>query len=151
MAVTLRTVINRVLTAVGEAPVGASVSDLTPLPLPLKVLEFINQIKEEIEDATYWRALRQTFTVTVPIASGYPNSPTAIAGTDERSRVIRVPEAEAGQLVPLVFDITNASTTPVPLGEIAVGELIYRLLSDGSSGGASTVQPSYFAVDMSNS
>lgn len=151
MASTLRTVINRVLTAIGEATVGNTVTDLTPLPLPMKVLEFINQIKEEIEDATYWRALRQTFTVSVPAYSGtFPNPPTPIVGTDERARVIRVPEPEAGQLVPLVFDITVPSA-PVPLGEIPNAELVYRIMSDGNSTGSTTVQPSYYSIDMSSS
>ena len=135
---TLRTVINRVLTAVGETPVAAIVTDLTTL-VQLKALEFINQIKEEIEEASQWRSLRQTFAVTVA-----PNTnSTAIAGTDERARVIRIPAPQAGQLVPLVFDVT-AANNQIALFEIPLAELLYRVKQDS---GQTVVQPDRFAVD----
>lgn len=140
MATTLRVVLNRVLTATGSPPVPATTMTLTDT-LSLKALEFLNQFKEEIEDTSYWRALRQT--ITVPIASGTNNAP--IAGTDERARVIRVPAPQAGQLAPLVFDIT-ATNNPVQLGEIALAELLYRNMSDPV--GTTQTNPSYFAIDV---
>lgn len=142
MATTLRVVLNRVLTATGSSPIPALTTTLTD-SLSLKALEFLNQFKEEIEDATYWRALRQTFTVN--ITANTNNAP--ITGADERARVIRVPAPQAGQLVPLVFDIT-ASNNPYQLAEIPLSELLYRNLSDPA--GTTMLNETYFAIDVQN-
>lgn len=142
MATTLRVVLNRVLTATGSPQIPSTTTTLTD-SLSLKLLEFLNQFKEEIEDATYWRALRQTFTIN--IAAGSNSAP--ITGADERARVIRVPAPQAGQLVPLVFDIT-AANNPFQLGEIAFSELLYRNMSDPA--GTTQANESYFAIDVSN-
>lgn len=133
---------NRVLTAIGETPVNAATTTIADT-LQLKALEFINQIKEEIEDASYWRALRQRLTVTVLL-----NTNTAvISGTDERARVIRQPEATIGQLVPLVFDVT-AANNPAALQEIPLNELLYLTEQGGTN--TTTVQPDRFAIDVSS-
>lgn len=142
MAVTtLRTTLNRVLTAIGETTIAAATTTIADA-LPLKLLEFANEFKEEIEDATYWRALRQTISVTVTANTNN----AGITGTDGRARVIRVPAQQAGQLVPLVFDVT-VPTNPIQLIEMPLAELLYRTTSDGT--GVTTVQPDHFAVDVS--
>lgn len=141
-ATTLRTILNRVLTAVGETPVDVLITNITDI-LQLKILEFLNQFKEEMEDATYWRTLRQSISNTV-LAN---TNNIAIAGTDERARVIRAYSEQAGVLVPLVFDIT-ASNNPIPLLELPLDELLYRYYTDAS--GTTTVQPSYFSIDVSS-
>lgn len=140
MATTVRTVLNRALTALGETQLDGTATSVIGA-LPLKLLEFLNQFKEEIEDATYWRALRQQLSVTI---SATTNN-AVISGTDERARVVRVAEPQAGRLVPLVFDVT-ASNNPIPLIEIPLAELLYRAAQDPV--GTYTVEPSYFAVDV---
>jgi hypothetical protein len=142
MATTLRVVLNRVLTATGSPQIPSTTTTLTD-SLSLKALEFLNQFKEEIEDASYWRALRQVYTVN--ITANTNNAP--ITGADERARVVRAPAPQAGQLAPLVFDVT-APNNPIQLGEIPLSELLYRAASDAV--GTVQTNSSYFAVDIQN-
>lgn len=142
MAISLRTALNRVLTAIGEPLIPPTTTTIAD-PLQLKLLEFLNQFKEEIEDASYWRALRQTITVTVAANT----NTAAIPGTDERARVVRVPEPQAGQLVPLVFDITD-SNNPIPLFEVPLNEIQY--LNAANAPLFATVQPDRFAMDVAS-
>src|SRR6266404_1427225 len=140
-ATTLRVVLNRVLTAIGESKIDAAVATITDT-LALKALEFLNQIKEEIEEATLWRSLRQYLTFTI-----LANTTNAvISRTYERPRVVRVAERQIGKLVPLVFDITDP-TNPVQLQERPLAELLFLLTQAGTN--TTTVQPDRFAVDVS--
>lgn len=137
---TVRTILNRVLTATGGTAIGSSVLDITD-SYQLMLLEFLNQFKEEIEGAHQWRSLITTISSTV-ISSG--TNSTLIAGTNERSRLVRVPSTDANQFVPLVFDITTAAY-PIQLIEMDLQELRFHVLQDSTA--ASTTQPSYFAID----
>lgn len=105
----------------------------------LMLLEFLNEFKEEIEEAHQWRTLIQTLPVT--ISAGTVSQ--LIAGTNERSRLVRIPDTNSNQFVPLVFDITTANN-PIPLIEMDLAEVLYRTQQD--NGFAQTVQPSYFAI-----
>lgn len=136
---TVRTVLNRVLIATGGTQIDPTVLDITDADTLLK-LEFLNQIKEEIEDAHLWRALRQNISVSVV---GGTNS-IALTGSNGRSRVWRIPSPDAQRFVPAVFDNTDPKN-PINLIEMPLAELQYRTTQDGS--GYTTVQPSYFAVD----
>lgn len=136
---TVRTVLNRVLTATGNAAIGSAITTIAD-PYQLMLLEFLNQFKEEIEGAHQWRSLVQTLPVT--IASG--TNSQLIASTNERSRLVRVPDPQGNQFVPLVFDIT-VTAYPIPLIEMEMQEIRYRILQDSTAN--QTTQPSYFALD----
>lgn len=138
MATSLRTVLNRALVAIGEATIDPAATVLST-STQLKLLEFCNQIKEEIEAAGHWRSLRQTITVTVTANS----TSASVVGSNERARLIRVPATQVDRFVPLVFDIT-APTNPIQLTEMDLSELQYRQIQDGTQTVA--VQPSYFAL-----
>lgn len=136
---TVRTVLNRVLTATGNAAIGSAITTIAD-PYQLMLLEFLNQFKEEIEGAHQWRSLVQTLPVT--ISSG--TNSQLIASTNERSRLVRVPDPQGNQFVPLVFDIT-VTAYPIPLIEMEMQEIRYRILQDSTAN--QTTQPSYFALD----
>lgn len=157
---TLVTVLNRVLTSLREPAIGNTVTDIID-PYQLVLLEFFNQIREEVEDACNWRAIWQTFTVTIP-ANGYF---VTIPGSNERSRVIRVPVIGGGsmdvaglsgapvsgsdRLVPLVFDVTTPSQTGnFPLDEMPLASLQYMVTATNTQ---SVSQPQAFAFGAGNS
>lgn len=137
---TYRQALNRVLEKLGEDTVLDAVSTLTE-DYHILVGSFLNDVKEEIEDAHNWRALRQFINVTITADT----SSATITGANERSRVVRIFQAEAGGSVPLVFDTTSASDV-APLTEIDLAELIYRDTVDPDGRG----DPVYFAVDNSS-
>jgi hypothetical protein len=129
-------------------------------PYQLLVLEFFNQVKQEVEDATNWRALYQTGNVTIPNGGYYGT----ITGTNERSRVVRAPIKGAGMsqagympslmaadnIVALVFDVTSPSTQgQFPLLEIPLHQLLYRFTN--SNGTLTQMQtPEFFAMGAGN-
>lgn len=139
MAVTFREMINRVLRTVAEDEINSLVTTLSD-PYQILVATFVNQIKEEIEDAHNWRSLRQTFSVTV--LSG--QSSAVITGANERSRVFRIQDQENGQFVPLCFDLTDANS-PIQLIEMPLAQLVYNDVINTST----VTAPSFFAVDNS--
>jgi len=120
MAMTFRDVINRVLRTIAEDPIDPAATELSDDYHKL-VATFVNQIKEEIEEAHNWRVLWQTFTVTV--LAGQPSA--VITGASDRARVVRVAQADSGVYVPLVFDVT-VPTNPAPLQEIDLAMDIYK-------------------------
>lgn len=140
MATTYLQAINRVLERIGEEQVSAAATSLTEV-YELLVGSCLNDIKEQIEDAHNWRALRQTLTVTIPA-----NSQSAtITEANERSRVVRIAQQNQAEFIPLVFDITDANE-PDPLQEMDLAELIYRDTIDPDV----RQEPTYFAVDNSS-
>lgn len=140
MAVTFRTMMNRVLRAVGEEEVDAIAASLTSDYHKL-VASFVNMIKEEIEAAHNWRSLRVTNTVSVTAAT----SAADIAWGNERSRVYRVQDAESGEFKALAFDTTVASN-PIPLQEMSMARLLYNDTINTSP----VSEPSFFAVDSTS-
>ncbi len=139
MAVTYRDLINRVLRAVSEAEIDATVDSLEDDYHRL-VGVFVNMIKEEIEAATQWRALTQelTATITATTKSG------AITGANERSTVLYIDQAANGYSIPLVFDTTDANN-PIPLRELQLAEMLYRQKLESTNTVSSA--PVWFAVD----
>jgi hypothetical protein len=136
MAVTVRTLLNYVLRTVAETEVEASDAMLTSSYQKL-VLTFLNQIKEEVEDAHNWRDL---YTVhSAALTAGQYTA--AITGANERSRLART-NTDYG-LVPVVFDIT-IPTTPLPLIEVPLTQLRYMIAQDPVS---TTTAPAYFAIE----
>jgi hypothetical protein len=138
---TVRTVLNRVLSATGGAAIAVGTGSPLTDSYQLMLLEFLNEFKEEIEEAHQWRSLVQdNLPVTINANSNY----ALIANTNERSRLVRVPDTDSGEFVALVFDVT-VPAYPIPLIEMDLQELKYRVTMDSTS--ASTTQPSYFAID----
>lgn len=133
---TFRQVINRVLRTIAEDGVSSSEAQLTDTYHQL-IATFVNQIKEEIEDAHNWRSLRQNHTAT--IAAG--TSEGTIVGANDRSRVLRIADQENGQFVPVVFDITDP-TEPIPLREMDLSEQRFRDIEDTET----AAEPYAFAV-----
>lgn len=140
MATTVLEALNEVLVKIGEDEVSNAATSLTET-YELLVLSFLNDIKEEIEDAHNWRALRQTVSVTISAN----NQSATITEANERSRVVRIYQQNAHTEVPLVFDITDASN-PDRLIEMDLAELIYRDTIDPDV----RQEPQYFALDNSS-
>lgn len=132
---TYRVILNRVLRAVGEDEIDSSETELTTDYHKL-IGELVNQFKDEIEDSHQWRDLQQTHTASI---TGGTQIATVVNATD-RSRLMRA-RSECGP-VPVVFDVTTASN-PIPLTEVPLAELEYRIASD-YPGTAS--EPSVFAL-----
>ena len=139
MATTYKQVINKVLVRIGEEEINSAITTLTDT-YHLLLGSIVNDIKEQIEDAHNWRALRQYINVTI---SANAVSGT-ITGANERSRIIRIQQANRG-IIPIVFDITDSSN-PEPLTEIDLSELLYRDAVDPDQRN----NPCYFAVDNSS-
>ena len=136
MAVTFKQLLNRALRITGEAEIASGTTEISDTE-HLLVAEMANQIKEEVEAAHNWRALRQT--VTVALASVNTNT---ISEANERSRIVRIQEPFRGREVALCWDVTDSSN-PFPLKELDLAELLYRREMDPNS----SQDPAYFALD----
>ena len=137
MATTYLQAINRVLEKIGETQISAATTSLTET-YDLLVGSFVQDIKEQVEGAHNWRALRQT--VTAVVAANAQSQP--ITEANERSRVVRIMQQNNPAPIPLVFDITDTND-PTPLIEIDLAELIYRDTMDDDVRN----EPQYFALD----
>lgn len=137
MAVTFKQLLNRALRITGEDEIDSGTTQVTDKQ-QLLVAEMANQIKEEVEAATNWRALRQTVTVAL---AGSANSGT-ITEANEKSRVVRLQDNLRRRVIPLVFDITDTSN-PHPLKELDIADLLYRR----KMATATESDPSFFALD----
>jgi hypothetical protein len=139
MATTYLQALNRVLELIGEDAVPSAATSLTQ-DYHILVGAFMNDIKEQVEDAHNWRSLRQT-TVTTVAANA---ASATITGANERSRLVRIYQATAHAVVPLVFDTTDAGD-PDPLREMDLSEVIYRDTVDPDV----RQDPCFFALDNS--
>lgn len=106
MATTWLQLLNKVLRPLGEDEIADGTTELSD-PYHQLVSNFANQIKEEIEDAHNWRALRTEYTVTVPI-NQMETAITSPSAPNERCRVLREQCSNSGRLLPLCFDTTDA-------------------------------------------
>lgn len=136
---TFRSVINEVLGVLSEDEIDPSATELTSDYHKL-VAHFVNQIKEEIEDAHNWSVLWTDIQVSV-----LGETDTAdITGANQRSRLVRVQQSNAFTDAALVFDITVPANTR-QLIEIDYSELMYRKRVNGET---SIEAPVYFATKM---
>lgn len=140
MATTFGQLISRVLRKLGENELNGSQTALTEDYEKL-VADYINDVKEEVEDAHNWRALRQT--VSPVVLAGTQS--IAITEANERSRLVRIWQNDAYAEVPLAFDVTDADN-PTRLLELDLAELIYRDTIDTTT----RQDPAYFALDNSS-
>lgn len=132
---TFRSIINTVLRTIGETQIDDAETEITDTYQKL-VATFVNQVKEEVEDAHNWRDLQNehTCSITANTSSG------VIVDADPRSRVARAKAED--RYVPLVFDVTTASN-PVPLIERPLTEILYRIATDYPG---TATEPCFFAV-----
>lgn len=133
---TYRQILNKVLRVVGEDEVEDIATELDDDYHKL-VGSFVNMIKEEVENAIPWRTLWHTENVSVTAGQ----SSGSISDTNETSQLVRVQNARYGQLLPLVFDVTDTSN-PIPLKELSLAEMLYRQSVDSTTG-----VPYFFALD----
>lgn len=140
MATTYKQALNRVLEIIGEDQVTDAATELTS-DYHLLIGALMNDVKEQVEDAHNWRALRTTTSVVVSAN----NQSTALTGANERSRLVRIYQQHLGGYIPLVFDVTD-SNDPDPLVEIDLSEIIYRDTIDPNT----RQEPNYFALDNSS-
>ena len=103
MATTFLQLTNRVLQTIGEDEIDSTATEIVD-PYQKLVATYVNQIKEEVEDAHNWRKLIQTVTVTILAGA----ETATITGTNERSRLYRDGSNYARGHVPLVTDVTTA-------------------------------------------
>ena len=139
MAARFRDVMNRVLRNLGEAQIGPAATELTS-SYHLLVAGFLNLIKSEIEEAAQWRVLQREVTFTIN-----PGENVALAAdTNERSRLVRIPDQERGEFVPLVFDITDPTNSQQMI-EVDKARLQYLIRQE--SPGYSETLSTYFVMD----
>lgn len=138
MAVTYRQMINRTLSILTEDEVSDTATELSTQYHKL-VGQFVNQIKEEVEDSTNWRKLRHVETVTVLAG----DTTVTVPNTNERSRLYREHNELAGRERPLVFDITNPNS-PFPIEERDLPTLLYQRTLDP---GATNTFFVWFSID----
>jgi hypothetical protein len=142
---TYRQTINRVLRNLGEAEIEAATTTLAIDGFPALVGQWVNIIKNELEDATNWRVLQDLDTATV-LAN---TSSIALDNATQRSRVVRLSQAEHyGGARAMCLDITDTSNPEVVL-EMDLIEVKMRLQLNPTS--RATTSPSYFAVSQSAS
>ena len=139
MAVTFKQLINRALRLAQEPEIGASVTSVMDSE-HLMFAEHANEIKEEVEAAHNWRALRQMVTVSLASVDN-----AQVTEANERSRIIRIQDPLRGCEVPLAFDVTDASN-PTRLVELDLADLLYRREMDPNT----TSDPWAFALDNSS-
>ncbi len=132
---------NRVLRKLGEPEINGSHGLLVD-DYEILVGDIINDVKDEVENAFQWRALRQIVTVNIAADAISAN----IVEADEQTRLIRNYQQNRVGYLPLVFDITNTDD-PDPLREMDLSELLYR---DAIDPDERTEWPSFFALDNSS-
>lgn len=125
MSMTFRQCLNSVLQTIGSPQVPATQTTVTDT-YQLQVAMFLNQIREEVEDAWNWRALWVTYNIDY-LAN---NSTQAIVDTvtgavpNTRSRTVRMQDKRVGKEVALCFDVTTFGI-PFPLEEMTKASIIY--------------------------
>lgn len=138
MATTYRQLLNRVLLRLGNDEVPDLTTSLTDTHHRL-IGNFLNDVKEEAE-ALNWRALRQTLPVTVLASTNV----ATVIGANERSRMLRIQDADTATVAALAYDVTTASA-PYALMEMDLAVLLHLATINTQTAS----QPSYFAVDNS--
>lgn len=139
MATTILQAVNRVLRLIGEDEVTNAATSLTQ-EYPLLVLAYMNEIKDQIEEAHNWRALRSTQTTTILAQA----QSATITGATESSRLVRIYQGNRAGQIPLVFDMSDTSN-PDPLIEMDLAEIIYRDAINPNQYN----EPTFFALDNS--
>lgn len=135
---TFRQALNRVLEVLAEDQIS---SDSSPLSeYQTLVANFMNQIKEEIEDAHNWRSLRTSHTATIT-ADTFTGD---ITNATERSRLVRILQQDRDHIIPLVWDVTDPTEVDY-ITEMDLAELLMRQQIDPDNT-VTNGSPSHFAI-----
>ena len=130
---TFRTILNNVLTNIGETTVPAASAALSDT-YQLQVANFINKFKEEVENAGRWRAHWLTMNIAYLANVNTQQIKDSVSGAyaTSRSKLVRMMDPRMGRELGLVFDITSFGI-PFPLYEVPMATLIYQntLLNQG--------------------
>lgn len=125
MAATFRQIVNNVLINIGETTIPAINTTITDT-YQLQVANFVNHIKEEVENSNTWTSLWTPYNVAYTggnvtqqiidnVTSAKPNS---------GCRVVRRMDPHMQKEVALCFDLTSFAT-PFPLNEYPLADIIY--------------------------
>jgi hypothetical protein len=117
---TFRQVMNRVLTNLTEDEISGSTTEITDTYGRL-VRNFINHIKEEMEDAHQWRGLQTEIDVSVPASAESAD----VTGAGDRARLVRQFDSRYQGEIPMVFNVTDADD-PFTMVELDLQELRRR-------------------------
>jgi hypothetical protein len=138
--------LNRVLSNISEEELDSGETELTDTYHKL-IRNFINTIKEEIEDSHNWSCMRRTCTSTVTGGNGYSsNFQYAAADIPSNSRLARMPIPTAGCYKNLMFDVTD-SGDEYRMIEMDLKEIVDRLVLNDEQ----VAEPAHFALDPSAS
>lgn len=129
MAATFRQILQNVMTNIGQ---GAAVIPGVGNPITdtyqLMICNFINHIKEEVENAANWRCLWVTYNVAYVAGNTSQQIIDATQGTGaspgSTSRVARMYNKRFGREVALCFDTTTFGI-PFVQGEMPLADIIY--------------------------
>lgn len=125
MAMTFRQMMNSVLGSIGSAQIPAANTTITDT-YQLQVATFLNQIREEVEDAWNWRALWVTYNINYlqnNVTQAIVDSATGVV-PNTRSRTVRMTDKRVGKEVALCFDVTTFGI-PFPLEEMTKASILY--------------------------
>ena len=125
MAMTFRQMVNSVLGSIGSTQIPSTNTTITDT-YQLQVATFVNQIREEVEDAWNWRALWVTYNVNYLANNSTQAIVDSVSGAvpNTRSRTVRMQDKRVGREVALCFDVTTFGI-PFPLEEMAKARLLY--------------------------
>jgi hypothetical protein len=126
MAATFRQIVNNVLQNIGSTPIPATSTFVTDT-YQLQVCNFVNHIKEEVEDAAQWSALWTLFNINYlqgNLTQQIVDQTIAGKQANSRSYFARMYNRRFGREVPLCFNVTTFGI-PFLVGEMPLADLIY--------------------------
>jgi hypothetical protein len=123
---TFRQIVNDVLRNIGESTIPDAQTAVTDT-YQLQICNFVNHIKEEVEDGGRWRPLWQTINIAyqASVTTQQIKDSVTNAYATSRSRLVRMMNPAFGREVGLVFD-TSSFPIPYKLNEIPKADIIYR-------------------------
>jgi len=116
---------NSVLTTIGSTTIPATNTTITDT-YQLQVATFLNQIREEVEDAWNWRSLWVTYNINYLQNNTTQAIVDSVTGAvpNTRSRTLRMRDKRVGKEVALCFDVTTFGI-PFPLEEMSKASILY--------------------------
>jgi hypothetical protein len=125
MAATFRQIVNNVLTNIGETNIPAANTTVTDT-YQLQVCNFVNHIKEEVENANQWTALWNTYNVVYTAGNTTQKIVDNVTAASPNSgcSIVRRKNEHMPREVALCFDLTSFAT-PFPLNEYNLADIIY--------------------------
>lgn len=125
MASTFRQIVNNVLTNIGETTIPTGNATVTDT-YQLQVCNFVNHIKEEVDNANNWSSALVAYNVAYTAGNTSQQIIDSITGkvANSNCRTARMYNTHYGREVALCFDLTSFAT-PFPLTEFPMVDLIY--------------------------